>query len=65
MSLDAMGWVWKHSQARGNARVALLAVADQVRTPACEVRLSYADFQSALNVSRNTVRSAIREAIEL
>lgn len=65
MTLDAMHWVWKHSQSRGNARTALLFVADQVRTSACEVRLSHADFMSALNASRSVCKSAVRTAIEL
>jgi len=66
VTLDAMDWVWKHSQSRGNPRIALLAVADRVRTPACEVRVSYSDFMRALNVSsRTVVRDAIRAAEDL
>ncbi len=64
MTLDAMHWVWNHSQSKGNARIALLYVADQVRTPACEVRLSYAEFMAAMNTGRPTVREAIRAALE-
>ncbi|MFD4596789.1 hypothetical protein ACFWPQ_02025 [Streptomyces sp. NPDC058464] len=65
MTLDAMHWVWKHSQSKGNARLALLSVADQVRTSACEVRLSYADLMSALNAGRPAVRDALRAAEKL
>ena len=66
MTLDAMDWVWKHSQSKGNTRVALRFVADRVRTPACEVRLSYAEFMEALNTtSRSTVSSAITAAEKL
>lgn len=64
MTLDAMDWVWKHSQSKGNTRIALLAVADAVRTPACEVRLSYADFMEALNASRSVSKEAVRRALE-
>lgn len=64
MTLDAMHWVWKHSQSKGNPRLALLAVADAVRTPACEVRLSYADFSEALNASRSVSKEAVRKALE-
>lgn len=64
MTLDAMDWVWKHSQSTGNPRIALLAVADAVRTPACEVRLSYADFVAALNASRSVAKRAVRQALE-
>lgn len=59
-----MHWVWNHSQSRGNARLALLFVADQVRTSACEVRLSYADFTAALNASRSVAKSAVKAAAE-
>lgn len=65
MTLDAMHWVWKHSRSKGNTRLALLAVADQVRTSACEVRLSYADLMSALNAGRPAVRDALRAAEKL
>ncbi|MFI0718889.1 hypothetical protein [Streptomyces sp. NPDC021224] len=65
MTLDAMHWVWTHSQAKGNTRLALLYVADQVRTPACEVRLSYPDFLGALNTeSRGTVKGVIEAAVK-
>ncbi len=59
-----MHWVWKHSQSKGNPRIALLAVADAVRTPACEVRLSYADFVEALNASRSVAKEAVRKALD-
>ena len=59
-----MHWVWNHSQTRGNARLAVLFVADQVRTSACEVRLSYADFVPALNASRSVVKAAVKAAAE-
>lgn len=59
-----MHWVWNHSRSRGNARLALLFVADQVRTSACEVRLSYADFTAALNASRSVAKAAVKAAAE-
>ncbi|MFD4394698.1 hypothetical protein [Kitasatospora sp. NPDC058478] len=64
MTLDAMDWVWKHSQSRGNARIALLAVADRVRTPACEVQVSYSEFMGALNAGRSVVRDAVQAALD-
>lgn len=64
MTLDAMHWVWNHSQSRGNARLALLFVADQVRTSSCEARLSYADFTRALNASRSVAKAAVQKAVE-
>ena len=63
MTLDAMHWVWNHSQSKGNTRLAMLYVADQVRTPRCVVRLSYADFMEALNAPRSTVKAAIKAAV--
>lgn len=65
MTLDAMHWVWTQSHSKGNPRVALLAVADQVRSPACEVRLSYADFMASMNVAKSVVVAAIRTAVKL
>ncbi|WPO73986.1 hypothetical protein [Streptomyces sp. KN37] len=64
MTLDAMHWVWSHSQSKGNARIAVLFVADQVRTSAAEVRLSYPDFMGALNAPKSTVQAAIRAAVK-
>lgn len=61
-----MHWVWNHSQSKGNTRLALLFVADQVRTPACEVRISYPDFMTALNASsKSTVSKALDAAEKL
>ncbi|MFJ8871053.1 hypothetical protein ACIRD6_35540 [Streptomyces sp. NPDC102473] len=63
MTLDAMDWVWKHSQSKGNTRIALLFVADQVRTLAAEVRLSYPEFMQAMNTtSKGSVRAALLAA---
>ncbi|MFJ4356873.1 hypothetical protein ACIP25_11450 [Streptomyces massasporeus] len=66
MTLDAMHWVWNHSQSKGNARIALLYVADQVRDPACEVRIGQRELLVALNTrSKDTVEKAIKTAVEL
>lgn len=65
MTMDAMNWVWDHSQSRGNTRLALLYVADQVRTAACEVRLSRSDFMRSTNAAKATVRAALVDAIKL
>ncbi|MFD3814965.1 hypothetical protein ACFWRZ_07855 [Streptomyces rubiginosohelvolus] len=63
MTLDAMDWVWKHSRSKGNTRIALLFVADQVRTSAAEVRLSYPELMQAMNTtSRGSVRAALLAA---
>lgn len=60
-----MDWVWKHSQSKGNTRIAVLFVADQVRTSAAEVRLGRPDFVGAMNATKNTVRDAITDALKL
>ncbi|MFC9987819.1 hypothetical protein ACFXKV_10145 [Streptomyces globisporus] len=65
MTLDAMDWVWKHSQSKGNTRVALLYMADQVRTSAAEARLGRPELMAAMNATKNTVRDAIADALEL
>lgn len=65
VTLDAMDWVWKHSQSKGNARLVLLACADRTRTSACEVKLSYSELMLALNAGRPAVRDAIKAAEKL
>lgn len=67
MTLDAMDWVWKHSQSKGNARLVLLYVADQVRTTACEVRIGQREItRVALNsASKGTAEAAVKKALEL
>lgn len=66
MTLDAMHWVWKNSQSKGNTRIALLYVADQVRTSACEVRIGHRELVAALNAtSKGTAEAALKKAVEL
>jgi len=61
-----MHWVWNHSRSRGNTRIALLYVADQVRTSACEVRVGQRQLLEALNAgSKGTVEKAIKAAVDL
>lgn len=59
-----MDWVWKHSQSRGNTRIALLAVADRVRTSECETQVSYSELEGALNAGRSVVRAAVQAALD-
>lgn len=66
MTLDAMHWVWDQSHTKGNARIAMLYVADQVRTPACEVRVGQRELMRALNTpSKDTAEKAIKAAVQL
>lgn len=61
-----MHWVWTQSRSKANTRVALLYVADQVRTLACEVRVGHREFMDALGSnSKSTTEAAVRKAIEL
>ncbi|MFJ3878018.1 hypothetical protein ACIPW5_11220 [Streptomyces sp. NPDC090077] len=65
MTLDAMHWVWNHSQSKGNTRIALLYVADQVRDSKCEVRIGQRELMRAMNTrSKDTAEKAIRAAVE-
>ncbi|MBT2429410.1 hypothetical protein J7F02_28290 [Streptomyces sp. ISL-112] len=66
MTLDAMDWVWKHSRSKGNTRIALLFVADQVRTSAAEARLGHRALMAAMNAtSKGTVEAALKKAMDL
>ncbi|MFD7661020.1 hypothetical protein [Streptomyces sp. NPDC059788] len=66
MTLDAMHWVWSQSQSRGNARLVLLYVADQVRTSACEVRVGQRELMRAMNTpSKGTAEKAVKAAEDL
>lgn len=66
MTLDAMHWVWTNSRSKGNTRVALLYVADQVRTTACEVRVGHRELMEALNTaSKATAEAALKKGVEL
>lgn len=66
VTLDAMHWVWTQSHSKANTRVALLYVADQVRTLACEVRIAQREFMEALNSnSKSTTEAAVKKAVEL
>lgn len=66
MTLDAMHWVWTNSQSKGNTRLALLYVADQVRTSACEVRVGHRELMVALNTtSKGTAEAALKTAASL
>jgi hypothetical protein len=61
-----MHWVWDQSQSKGNARIALLYVADQVRTPACEVRVGQRELMKAMNTpSKGTAEKAVKVAVAL
>ncbi|KUJ69904.1 hypothetical protein ACZ90_07940, partial [Streptomyces albus subsp. albus] len=64
MTIDAMHWVWNHAQAKGNARLVLLAVADKAPGPDAKVRMGTTEFRARLNASRSVVQNAVDKALE-
>lgn len=60
-----MHWVWTHSRAKGNVRLALLAVADKAPGPDCTVRMGTTELRQRLNASKSAVVVVIDKAIEL
>lgn len=64
MSLDAMHWVWNHSQSKGNARMAILAIADKAPGSDCVARMGMTEFRQRLNAARSTVINAIDAALK-
>ncbi|MFH9761349.1 hypothetical protein ACH4MJ_04340 [Streptomyces anulatus] len=63
MTIDAMHWVWNHSQAKGNARLVLLAVADKAPGPDAKVRMGTTEFVARLNAARSSVVKAVDAAL--
>ncbi|MGY0067691.1 hypothetical protein ACWZEH_12865 [Streptomyces sp. QTS137] len=64
MTIDAMHWVWNHSQTTGNVRMVLLAVADKVTDAKCTTRMGTTEFRSRLNTSRSVVQNAVDKALK-
>lgn len=56
MSLDAQDWVWEHSQAKGTARLVLLAIADKASGADCS---AYAGTTMLVQRSRASRRAVI------
>lgn len=65
MTLDAMDWVWRQARSRGNARLALLAVADATTGPEATAPMGTAEFMRRLGgVPKSTALDAIARAVE-
>lgn len=60
MSLDAQDWVWEHSQAKGTARLVLLAIADKASGAHCQ---AYAGTTMLVRRSR-AARSSVVVAVD-
>lgn len=59
-----MQWVWDKANARGNARLVLLAVADKAPGPDCTARIGTTEMVRRVNGARSSVIVAIDKAIE-
>jgi hypothetical protein len=60
-----MSWVWDHSQAEGNARLVLLAIADNAGHDGRDAWPSQETLARKCRVSVRTVRRAIKELVDL
>lgn len=65
MTLDAYDWAWNHARSRGNARLAVLAVADKTTGPDAEARLSTAEAMRRLGgVGKGVAVKALADAVD-
>jgi hypothetical protein len=65
MSVQAMSWVWEHSRSEGNARLVLLAIADQVNKRGVDAWPSQQRLAEKCRISDRTVRRAVEELVGL
>lgn len=63
MSVAVSSWVWEHSQARGNARLVLLAIADCADDTGANAYPSLNTIADKAKVSRRTAIRAIEELV--
>ncbi|GAA3237145.1 hypothetical protein [Streptomyces lavendulae] len=63
MTLDAQDWVWRHSRTRGNARLALLALADATTDETATVRMGTAEITRRINASKGAAVEAVQRAL--
>jgi hypothetical protein len=59
VSIDAMYWVWNHSQSKGTGRHVMLACANWITGPDCTVRASTAELVQFSNAARSSVIKAV------
>lgn len=64
MSVQATSWVWDHSQAEGNARLVLLAIADAANREGCRSYQSAATIAAMCRLSARTVQRQIAGLME-
>lgn len=63
MSLDAMNAVWKHSEAKGNPLLALLAIADNADDETYEAYPSYDHLALKTRMGKRTAQDAVKALI--
>jgi hypothetical protein len=62
---DATDWAWRHARSRGNARLAVLAVAANTTGPDATARLGVTEAMARLGgVGKGTVVKALADAVE-
>jgi hypothetical protein len=65
VTLDAYDWAWKHARSRGNARLAVLAVADKTTGADAVARLGLAETQRRLGgVGKGVAVKALADAVK-
>lgn len=64
MSLDAQDWVWNHSQAKGTARLVLLAIADKASGKDCSAYAGTTMLVQRSNAARSSVVVAVDKLLD-
>jgi hypothetical protein len=64
VTLDAMYWVWLHSQSKGTGRHCLLAVANKAPGADCSASVSTAEFMQWSNAAKSSVVTAVDKLLE-
>lgn len=65
MSTQALDWAWTQSQAKGTARLVLLALADRADGPYCQAAAGSTWLMERTGASRSTVLDALRRLKDL
>jgi Helix-turn-helix domain len=64
VSVYVSGWCWKHSEATGNDRLVLLAIADQANDDGEEAWPSQATIAERCRISTKTVQRSVQRLVE-
>jgi hypothetical protein len=63
LTIDAMHWVWNHSQSKGTARHCLLALADKAQGADCMAAMGTTEFIQRSNAARSAVIKAVDQLL--